>query len=331
MPGGTVFPTAARELHGERVRAQTQAKKGGEISLEAEYTPRALGEGDARRAYKDLNSTLSDAERLRLKTLGDALVLNTRSIYDTTSDRRLKNGGKLAYEFENRRIRKVIREKRPLRIAPGIRARELNGLFESMRVEVDATKAILRAWRRYCIRKMWKEKAAQAIVIKRIQRIARGFITRRLVAEWFHSRQRMVVQWQARMRKWIDLHGQNGWYDGARDRARALPECCSRVRGEEAPPPNPSQVRDAARRHAGGASSAHAAAARPQPHALQALAVRVRVQARVPPAARGARARPPAPRPPLPPSRHPSRAALTAATAAPRARRCSGAAASGAA
>ena len=206
MPGGTVFPTAARELRRiERVRAQTQAKKGGEISLEAEYTPRALGEEDAKRAYKDLNTTLSDAERLRLKSLGDALVLNTKSIYDTTSDRRLKNGGKLAYEFENRRIRKVIREKRPLRIAPGIRARELNGLFESMRVEVDATKAILRAWRRYCIRKMWKEKAAQAIVIKRIQRIARGFITRRLVAEWFHSRQRMVVQWQARIRKFLDL------------------------------------------------------------------------------------------------------------------------------
>ena len=254
MPGGTVFPTAARELRRiERVRAQTQAKKGGEISLEAEYTPRALGEEDAKRAYKDLNTTLSDAERLRLKSLGDALVLNTKSIYDTTSDRRLKNGGKLAYEFENRRIRKVIREKRPLRIAPGIRARELNGLFESMRVEVDATKAILRAWRRYCIRKMWKEKAAQAIVIKRIQRIARGFITRRLVAEWFHSRQRMVVQWQARMRKWIDLHGQNGWYDGfSRPRARfpsAARECgCLR---NFPPPQTPLRYATLARRQRG--------------------------------------------------------------------------------
>ena len=130
MPGGTVFPTAARELRRiERVRAQTQAKKGGEISLEAEYTPRALGEEDAKRAYKDLNTTLSDAERLRLKSLGDALVLNTKSIYDTTSDRRLKNGGKLAYEFENRRIRKVIREKRPLRIAQlGLRVLSINFL-----------------------------------------------------------------------------------------------------------------------------------------------------------------------------------------------------------
>ena len=41
-------------------------------------------EESGQRAYKDLHSSLSDAERARLKYLGDSLVLNVRSIHDTS-------------------------------------------------------------------------------------------------------------------------------------------------------------------------------------------------------------------------------------------------------
>ena len=42
-------------------------------------------------------------------------------------------------------------------------------------------------------------------MVKKIQALARGFIARRLVSEWFVERRRLVIQWQARIRKFIDL------------------------------------------------------------------------------------------------------------------------------
>jgi hypothetical protein len=106
---------------------------------------------------------------------------------------------------ENARIRHVIRERRPLHVTPGIRSEELVVLLEKMRGEGDAVLVIQKTWKRYLINKWWRERATSVKLVKHIQRVARGYIVRRLVAEWFHARNRMVVQWQARIRKYLDL------------------------------------------------------------------------------------------------------------------------------
>eukprot|EP00947_MAST-08B_sp_MAST-8B-sp1_P003791 g3791.t1 len=89
------------------------------------------------------------------------------------------------YEAENKKLRRVIREKRPAELAHVIRSHAMEGLFEIERRQAHAVMVIQRAYRRYRrLCDMWEYLRRQRMAT-RIQKMVRGAVTRVFVARWF--------------------------------------------------------------------------------------------------------------------------------------------------
>ena len=74
-------------------------------------------------------------------------------------------------------------------------------LFESQRVENEAAISLQRWYRRTQVLIPWRTAVRQQQSIIQIQRIVRGAVTRKFVADWYNKRNTIVIGWQACSRK----------------------------------------------------------------------------------------------------------------------------------
>jgi len=89
------------------------------------------------------------------------------------------------YARENAKIRRVLRGAAvPTSEISVANNDELNAMFDRTRVETLNAIVVQRFWKRYALRQQWKLRARQAWLVRRIQCLARGVMTRRLVAAW---------------------------------------------------------------------------------------------------------------------------------------------------
>jgi hypothetical protein len=88
------------------------------------------------------------------------------------------------YARENAKIRRVLQGAVVPAAAASEASGELAAVFELARVETRNAIVLQRFWARCRVRQAWKLRARQAWLVLRIQSLARGVITRRLVAAW---------------------------------------------------------------------------------------------------------------------------------------------------
>ena len=80
---------------------------------------------------------------------------------------------------------------------------DLERYFEIQRSEHEAAKIIQKCWRRTRILLPWKKAVLCQKMAQRIQKRIRGLLTRKWVAEWFHTRNSIVITWQAHSRRYV--------------------------------------------------------------------------------------------------------------------------------
>jgi hypothetical protein len=80
---------------------------------------------------------------------------------------------------------------------------KLEAYFELQRQEHEAARHIQRAWRRTRILLPWRKAVKAMMAVVSIQRIARGMVTRRIVARWYLMRKAFAIQIQARSRRYL--------------------------------------------------------------------------------------------------------------------------------
>ena len=78
---------------------------------------------------------------------------------------------------------------------------ELEDYFEHLRQEHESASIIQKFWRRTKILIPWKKAINGMCAAAKIQKVARGMITRKWVARWFHTRTVTVTDVQAQIRK----------------------------------------------------------------------------------------------------------------------------------
>mmetsp|Transcript_10608 Transcript_10608/g.17292 ORF Transcript_10608/g.17292 Transcript_10608/m.17292 type:complete len:836 (+) Transcript_10608:127-2634(+) len=84
---------------------------------------------------------------------------------------------------------------------------ELEKYFELQRAEHEAARSIQRIWRSSRVLLPWRHAVLCQKMAQRIQRVVRGVLARKWVAEWFYTRNGIVVTWQAHSRKYTsNLH-----------------------------------------------------------------------------------------------------------------------------
>lgn len=88
------------------------------------------------------------------------------------------------YAKENAKIRRVLKGAAVPTSEASVASGELAAVFERTRVETVNAIVLQRFWTRFRVRQKWKLRAHQAWLVLRIQGLARGVITRRLVAAW---------------------------------------------------------------------------------------------------------------------------------------------------
>jgi hypothetical protein len=79
----------------------------------------------------------------------------------------------------------------------------MDELLFLQRIQHHAASAIQRAYRKYKRMEYWKEFLVKSAAVVKIQRVARGFVTRRLVRRWFARRNHMVVIVQSLVRRYL--------------------------------------------------------------------------------------------------------------------------------
>ena len=187
LPGSTVLPG---RVEGELRRVVEREER----RLEEELTPRfeeAGGKPDANR--NDNRTKMSSKESHRLNELGEELVTKKRKIG--------RRSGMRFYQAANYKIKRVLRDKKPLKHPPTMKSHLMEKMFEVERRETLAATVIQSFWHKYLIVKQMQENTRKGAKIKVIQALVRGMITRKWLALWYKNRFLMIVQWQARCRR----------------------------------------------------------------------------------------------------------------------------------
>jgi len=187
LPGSTVLPEAEKEMR--KVAERNLKGRIEKLGLEPRFD-----EGDKKGGRSDNRSKMSDEERMRLDELGDLLVKKRK---------RAKNPGMALYRQANRKINRVLMEKKPLRHPPSMKSGLMEKMFEVERRETQAANIIQGFWHKYLIVKRLRDNFQKGKKIKVIQALVRGMITRKWLALWYKNRFLMIVQWQARIRRYI--------------------------------------------------------------------------------------------------------------------------------
>lgn len=80
---------------------------------------------------------------------------------------------------------------------------ELEKYFEIQRCENEAAKAIQKSWRRTRVLLPWRRAVYAQKKVTLIQKIIRGILARKWVAEWYSVRNQIVISWQAHARRFV--------------------------------------------------------------------------------------------------------------------------------
>eukprot|EP00601_Ochromonadales_sp_CCMP2298_P028273 CAMPEP_0173332308 /NCGR_PEP_ID=MMETSP1144-20121109/4289_1 /TAXON_ID=483371 /ORGANISM="non described non described, Strain CCMP2298" /LENGTH=569 /DNA_ID=CAMNT_0014277195 /DNA_START=142 /DNA_END=1848 /DNA_ORIENTATION=+ len=80
---------------------------------------------------------------------------------------------------------------------------DLEKYFEVQRMEHEAARSIQRIWRSSRVLLPWRYAVMCTKMAQRIQKIARGMLVRKWVAEWFFTRNNIVITWQAHARRYV--------------------------------------------------------------------------------------------------------------------------------
>ena len=168
---------------------------------------------------------LSDQDAARLNELG-RLVLG---------DKRPKpHMGRRAYVKENRKLRKLLKLKRPRGYNETLQAEGMDALYQLERRHTSAALTIQKAWRHYLAQKFWGGYMFKVKAVVSIQRIAKGMVVRSLLPRWFARRIYIVTLLQGVARGYIFRKvwkGQRRWehYNMSRIQAAAKGYIARRV------------------------------------------------------------------------------------------------------
>ncbi|GMH99477.1 hypothetical protein TrVE_jg3868 [Triparma verrucosa] len=211
LPGSEVLP-------GRVERDLTKIIEKDMVEKKEELTPRF--EEDAQgREKRDNRSKMSEKESYRLNELGDELVTKKRKIG--------KGSGMRFYQAANFKIKRVLRDKKPLKHPPTMKSNLMERMFEVERRETLAASVIQSFWHKYLIMKQMQENFRKGSKIKVIQALVRGMITRKWLALWYKNRFLMIIQWQARCRRYMS--NKKLWPLQERDQKAAI-KCQKAVR-----------------------------------------------------------------------------------------------------
>ena len=143
---------------------------------------------------------MSDKERMRLDELSDELVKKKKKV-----------DGMRMYAAANRKIHRVLRDKRPPKHRPSLKSGLMETVFEVERRETRAANVIQRCYHNYLFQKALDTTTGAGATIAVIQARVRGVITRKWLSVWYESRFAMVVQWQARIRRFLSNKVREKW------------------------------------------------------------------------------------------------------------------------
>ncbi|GMH72347.1 hypothetical protein TL16_g05891 [Triparma laevis f. inornata] len=211
LPGSDVLPGRIEKDLSRVIERDMVEKK-------EELTPR-FEEDAMGREKRDNRSKMSEKESYRLNELGDELVTKKRKIG--------KGSGMRFYQAANYKIKRVLRDKKPLKHPPTMKSNLMERMFEVERRETLAASVIQSFWHKYLIMKQMQENFRKGSKIKVIQALVRGMITRKWLALWYKNRFLMIIQWQARCRRY--LSNKEVWPLQERDQKAAV-KCQKAVR-----------------------------------------------------------------------------------------------------
>ena len=80
---------------------------------------------------------------------------------------------------------------------------ELERIFEQQRVENEAARFLQQFWRRFLRLRHWRSLVKAVFCTRTIQRFARGMIARKWIGQWYAIRNKVIVCWQAGVRRVI--------------------------------------------------------------------------------------------------------------------------------
>ena len=106
------------------------------------------------------------------------------------------------YQAENKKLKLLL--KPPPKIDPTAEffSRELEFFFEIERVEDEAARVIQRAYRNLAKLRPLKYAVYVAFQVRKIQKVIRGWCTRKWLGAWYFKRFNLTIQWQANFRRW---------------------------------------------------------------------------------------------------------------------------------
>jgi hypothetical protein len=149
----------------------------------------------------DATSSLSVNDKYRLKLLTNAIKSHEKQKKKTS--KQLIQSLKV-YETQNRVMKQSSLLPKP---QPAIHSHELDSIFETERIESLAARKIQRAYVHSCLISKLRHVFHCMLMAVRIQKVIRGILARKRVAEWFQRKSALMIQWQCRVRRYLsNLH-----------------------------------------------------------------------------------------------------------------------------
>ena len=78
---------------------------------------------------------------------------------------------------------------------------ELERIFEIQKIEKNAVERLQLFWKKILKKRKFQYMTIYLKMVKKVQKVMRGVLTRKWVAEWYNVRNKIVITWQAHSRK----------------------------------------------------------------------------------------------------------------------------------
>eukprot|EP00505_MAST-04D_sp_SCG-Rhode-Island_P001492 Stramenopile-MAST_4_protein_1492 len=197
LPGGDIVPGAVDELwkiyrNPGRPSSAEQRRRG---VMVREGVPLTKGEIKRVMGKSALAARLSDSDLARLKEIERGDQPGGGKKWNKKAFRMSLEG--TVYKKENKKLRRVIRERRPKEREARVRSRAMEILFEIERRQSFAAIVIQRAYKRYLRLKFWKEYLKKVRAATNIQKIVRGMVAREFVRRWYRRKVFLVIVTQS--------------------------------------------------------------------------------------------------------------------------------------
>ena len=189
MPEGRILPGAVEELwkvykNKARPGSAEQRKRG---IMVRDGKPLTKGEIKRVMGRSSMAAKLSDADIIRL----EQIEKGPNSGWSKKDLRKTLNG--TVYKKENKKLRRAIRERRPVVKETRIRSKAMETLFEIERRQVVASIRIQRSWKKFLRLKFWKLYLIKVAAATKIQKVIRGTVVREFVRRWYQRKTFLVT------------------------------------------------------------------------------------------------------------------------------------------